>query len=97
MKAIKVSDDVHAWLTGRLGLLIAKSGKQKTYDDALRALMNQAILLPEEMVSHIQELIANKELGYTNSEEFVRESVRDKLATINKKTRRSESEAEEKA
>ena len=97
MKAIKVSDDVHSWLTGRLGLLIAKSGKQKTYDDALRALMNQAILLPEEMVSHIQELIANRELGYTNPEEFVREAVRDKLVTINKKTRPSKSDAEEKA
>ncbi len=96
MKAIKVSDDVHAWLTGRLGLLIAKSGKQKTYDDALRALMNQAILLPEEIVSHIQELIANNELGYTNSEEFVREAVRDRLTTINNKMRPSESDAEEK-
>ena len=95
MKAIKISDDVHAWLTGRLGLLIAKSEKQKTYDDALRALMTQAILLPEEMVSHIHELIANKELGYTNPEEFVRESVRDKLATINKKKQQSKSEATE--
>ncbi len=81
MKAIKVSDDVHAWLTGRLGLLIAKSGKQKTYDDALRALMTQAILLPEEMVSNIQDLIANKELGYTNPEKFIREAIREKLAT----------------
>ena len=84
MKAIKVSDDVHTWLTGRLGLLIAKSKKQKTYDDALRALMTQAILLPEEMVSHIQEFIANKELSYTNPEEFVREAVREKLATNTK-------------
>ena len=97
MKAIKVSDDVHSWLTGRLGLLIAKSGKQKTYDDALRALMNQAILLPEEMVSHIQELIDNKELGYTNPEEFVREAVRDKLEKNTKKTTVSKSDAEEKA
>ncbi len=96
MKAIKVSDDVHAWLTGRLGLLIAKSGKQKTYDDALRALMNQAILLPEEMVSHIRELIAEKDLGYTSPEDFIRDAVRDKLATINKKTRPSKSDTEEK-
>jgi hypothetical protein len=97
MKGIKISDDVHAWLTGRLGLLIAKSEKQKTYDDALRALMNQAILLPEELVGHIQQLIANKELGYTNPEEFVREAVRDKLATIIRKARPSKSAAEEKA
>ncbi len=95
MKAIKVSDDVHAWLTGRLGLLIAKSGKQKTYDDALRALMNQAMLLPEEMVSHIREVVAEKDLGYTSPEEFVKDAVRDKLATINKKTRPSESGAVE--
>ncbi len=97
MKGLKASDDVHAWLTGRLGLLTAKSQKQKTYDDALRALMNQAILLPEEMVSHIREVVAEKDLGYTSPEEFVKDAVRDKLATINKKRRPPKSDTEEKA
>ena len=38
MKTIKIPDDAHARLTGILGLLMAKSGKQQTYADALRAL-----------------------------------------------------------
>ncbi len=97
MKAIKISDDVHARLTGILGLLMAKSGKPQTYADALKALTDQAILLPEEMVSNIKEVVVEKDLGYTSPEEFVKDAVRDKLATINKKTRPSELDAEEKA
>ena len=60
MKAIKISDDVHARLTGILGLLMAKSGKPQTYADALQALTNQAVLLPEEMLSRIKEVVGRK-------------------------------------
>ena len=97
MKAIKISDDVHARLTGILGLLMAKSGKPQTYADALRVLTTQALLLPEEMVSHIREVVTDKDLGYTTIEEFVKDAVRDKLATITKKTRPSKTNAAEKA
>jgi hypothetical protein len=97
MKAIKITDDVHARLTGILGLLMAKSRKPQTYADALRALTTQAILLPEEMVSHIKDIVANKDLGYTSLEEFVKDAVRDKLEAVTKKTRASKSNAAEKA
>ena len=97
MKAIKISDDAHARLTGILGLLMAKSGKSQTYADALQALTDQAVLLPEEMISHIREIVADKDLGYTSPEEFVKDAVRDKLAAITKKSRASKSDAKEKA
>ena len=54
-----------------------------------RALTTQAILLPEEMVSHIGEVVADKDLGYTSIEEFVKDAVRDKLEAVTKKTHTS--------
>jgi hypothetical protein len=97
MKAIKVPNDLHAQLTGKLGLLMAKSGKQQTYADVIRALITQAILLPEEMISHIQEVISNnKDLGYTTLEELVTDAVRDKLESITKKRHTSKLDPVEK-
>jgi|WetSurMetagenome_2_1015567.scaffolds.fasta_scaffold59035_2 hypothetical protein len=83
MKAIKITDDAHARLTNITGLLMAKSRKPQTYADAVQALTTQAILLPEEMISHIQEVISNnKDLGYTTIEEFVKAAVRGKLEAV---------------
>ncbi len=97
MKAIKISDDVHARLTGILGLLMAKSRKPQTYADALQALTNQAVLLPEEMLSRIKEVVAEKDLGYTNPEDFIKDAIRDKLEIGTKKTRISQTNVAEKA
>lgn len=97
MKAIKISDDVHARLTGILGLLIAKSGKPQTYAYALQALTSQAILLPEEMMNHIKEVVAEKDLCYTNPEDFIKDAIRDKLKAVTKKTRQAQTNVAEKA
>jgi hypothetical protein len=40
MKALKVSDQTHARLTVIVGKLTAASGKIKTYEDAVEALLN---------------------------------------------------------
>jgi hypothetical protein len=95
MKAIKVPDDVHAQLTGKLGLLMAKSGKPQTYADVIRALTTQAILLPEEMINNIVQIVADKDLGYTSIEEFVKDAIRDKLEAVTKKSHKSKSVAVE--
>ncbi len=97
MKTIKIPDDAHARLTGILGLLMAKSRKPQTYSDALQALTNQAVLLPEEMMSRIGEVGEEKNLGYTNPKDFVKDAVRDKLKIVTKKTRQSQTNVAEKA
>lgn len=97
MKVIKISDDVHARLTGLLGLLMAKTRKPQTYADVLQALSNQAVLLPEEMLSRIKEVVSEKDLGYTNPEDFIKDAIRDKLEAITKKTRQSKTNGAEKA
>lgn len=40
MKTLKISDEVHGKLTAVLGELMAKTGKMKTYQDAIDAVLN---------------------------------------------------------
>ena len=42
MKAVKISDKLHAELTSVVGQLIAESGQIKTYENAIQALLIQA-------------------------------------------------------
>ncbi|MCW4007386.1 MAG: hypothetical protein NWF09_01660 [Candidatus Bathyarchaeota archaeon] len=41
MKTLKISDETHAKLTRIVGQLTATSGKKKTYEDAINALLDQ--------------------------------------------------------
>jgi Arc/MetJ-type ribon-helix-helix transcriptional regulator len=77
MKTLKVSDKLHAELTALVGQLIAESGKTKTYQDAVEALLHQSVAMPPEATRKIEDFVAkNKQFGYCSKEEFVREAAR---------------------
>jgi len=80
MKTLRVSDDAHRMLTRLLGEMMAQSGKAKTFSDVIEALVSRSVLLPPEVVRDVEEFIeANKQLGYTTREEFIREVVTEAL------------------
>ena len=73
-------------LTRLLGEMIAQSGKAKTFSDVIEALVSRSVLLPPEVVRHVEEFVeANKQLGYTTREEFVREAVTEALRRLSGK------------
>ena len=77
MKALKVSDQTHVEITKIVGLLTAESGIVKTYEDAVKALLHQSVIMPPEILKEIEEFIEkNKQFGYSTKEEFLRDAVR---------------------
>jgi hypothetical protein len=73
MKAVKMSDQLHAELTGIVGELIAESGQMKTYEDAIEAMVHRSVVLPPEFVQEIKAFIEdNREFGFLTIEEFLK-------------------------
>ena len=83
MKAIKISDDIHSKLTGLLGELTAETNKMQTYQDAINALLQQSVILPPEVIAKVENFIEeNKDIGFTNKEDFVRDAIRYRLERL---------------
>jgi Arc/MetJ-type ribon-helix-helix transcriptional regulator len=83
MKTLRISEDVHQKLTTLLGELMAQTSKMQTYQDAINALINESIILPQELLTQIQNFVEeNKHLGFTTREEFVRDAIRFRLAML---------------
>lgn len=83
MKSLKVSDAVHRELTRLLGEMMAQSGKPQTISDVIEALVSRSVLLPAELLRHVEEFIeVNKLLGYTTREEFIREALNETLGKL---------------
>jgi hemerythrin len=77
MKTLKVSDKLHAELTAVVGQLIAESGKTKTYEDAIEALLHRFVVIPPDLAREIEDFVyKNKQFGYSTKEEFLREAAR---------------------
>ncbi|MEM3875217.1 MAG: ribbon-helix-helix domain-containing protein [Candidatus Bathyarchaeia archaeon] len=77
MKTLKISDDVHQKLTALLGELTAQTMKMQTYQDAIKALLTQSVIVPPELLREVEEFITkNKHKGYTRKEEFIRQAIR---------------------
>src|SRR3990170_712707 len=86
MKTLRVSDDVHRELTRLLGEMMARSKKTQTCTDVIEDLVSRSVLLPLEMLRHVEEFIeANKQLGYTTREESIREAVAEALRRLSGK------------
>ena len=69
-----------------LGEVMAQSGKPQTFSDVTEALVSRAVLLPPELLRHVDEFIkANKQLGYTTREEFIREAVTEAIRRLSGK------------
>ncbi|MGB9676744.1 MAG: ribbon-helix-helix domain-containing protein [Candidatus Bathyarchaeales archaeon] len=80
MKTLRISDDAHQKLTALLGELTAQTMRMQTYTDAIESLLSQSVILPSELLADVERFIeANRNLGYTTREEFVRDSVRWRL------------------
>jgi len=86
MKTLRISEGIHRKLTATLGTLMAQTGKMQTYQDAIEAMLSQSVILPPELLRHVEEFIeANKQLGYTTREEFIREAVTEALRRLSGK------------
>lgn len=84
MKTLRISEDIHQKLTALLGELVAQTSKMQTYQDAIEALLKQSVLLPPELLIQIEDFIeANKQMGYTTREEFIRDAARWRLKFLN--------------
>jgi hypothetical protein len=81
MKTLKISDGVHQKLTALLGELVTQTSKMQTYQDAINALINESVILPQELLTQTQTFIEeNKHLGFTTKEEFIRDAIRFRLS-----------------
>jgi Arc/MetJ-type ribon-helix-helix transcriptional regulator len=80
MKTLRISEDIHQKLTALLGELMAQTSKMQTYQDAINALINESVILPQELLTQIQSFMdGNKHLGFTTREEFIRDAIRFRL------------------
>ncbi len=83
MKTLRISDDAHQKLTAMLGEITAQTMKMQTYTDAIENLLSTSISLPPELLNETQSYIeANRKLGYTSREEFIRDAIRTQLRFI---------------
>lgn len=96
MKTLRISEDIHQKLTALLGELMAQTSKMQTYQDAINALINESVILPQELLSQIQSFIEeNKQLGFTTKEEFIRDAVRFRLSWLSQERECVEVQKEE--
>ncbi len=83
---LKVSDQTHAELTKIVGQLIAESGKIKTYEDAIEALLHRSVLIPPELLGEIDAFLAkNPHFGYVTRDEFLKDAARSKMEQLTRK------------
>jgi Arc/MetJ-type ribon-helix-helix transcriptional regulator len=85
MKTLKISENIHQKLTALLGELMSQTSKMQTYQDAINALINESVILPQELITQTQSFIdENRQLGYTTKEEFIRDAIRFRLSWLKK-------------
>jgi Arc/MetJ-type ribon-helix-helix transcriptional regulator len=66
-----------------LGEITAQTMKMQTYTDAIGNLLSTSVSLPPELLNETQSFIeANRQLGYTSREEFIRNAIRTQLRFI---------------
>jgi metal-responsive CopG/Arc/MetJ family transcriptional regulator len=83
MKTLRISEDIHQKLTALLGELMAQTSKMQTYQDAINALIEESVILPQELLAQIQSFTdENKHLGFTTKEEFIRDAIRFRLSWL---------------
>lgn len=64
---------------------MTQTSKMQTYQDAINALISESVILPQEVLTQIQNFIEeNKNLGYTTREEFIRDAIRFRLTWLSK-------------
>ena len=76
LKTVRVPDKLSEQLTVLVGRETAEKLEKQTYSDAIKYLLDHHVVFPSEVISHIEELIKNNELGYRSKEEFLYEAAR---------------------
>ena len=77
MKTLRISDQLHAELTGLVGQLIAESGKIKTYEEAIETILHRSVVMPPELLQEIDDFVKkNKQFGYATKEELLKGGAR---------------------
>ena len=79
LKPVRVPEKMSEQYTVLVGKLTAEKLEKQTYSDAIKYLLDHHIVFPSELISHIEELIKNNQLGYRSKEEFLYESARQLL------------------
>lgn len=80
---IRIPKDVRERLTGFLGELMTQTREMLKLGDAVRVLLETGILLPRDLVVEIEKFVnERKDLGYTSSEDFIRDAVRHRLTEL---------------
>jgi Arc/MetJ-type ribon-helix-helix transcriptional regulator len=83
MKTLRISDDAHQKLTAMLGEITAQTMKMQTYTDAIENMLSTSVSLPPELLNETQNFVeANRHLGYTSREEFIRDAIRTQLRFV---------------
>jgi len=55
----------------------------QTYQDAIEAMLSQSVILPQDLLTQIEEFIEkNKQLGFTTKEDFLRDAARFRLSYL---------------
>ena len=79
LKTVRVPEKVSEQYTVLVGRETAEKLEKQTYSDAIKYLLDHHVVFPSELISHIEELIKNNELGYRSKEEFLYEAARQLL------------------
>ena len=79
LKTVRVPEKMPEQYTVLVGRETAEKLEKQTYSDAIKYLLGHHIVFPSKMVSRIEELIKNNELGYRSKEEFLYEAARQLL------------------
>ena len=78
-KTIRVQDKMSEKLTVLVGQVTAEKLAKQTCSDDIKYLLDRHVVFPSEMISHIEELINKKQLGYSSKEEFFYDAARRTL------------------
>ena len=83
VKTIKVSYKISEQLTFWVGKTTAEKRVKQTCSDAIKYLLEHRVMVPSEMIVHIEEYIKNKQISYSSKEEFFYESAKRLLTYYN--------------
>lgn len=80
---IRIPKDVRERLTVFLGELMTQTREMLKLGDAVRILLETGIILPKDLVVEIEKFTnERKDLGYTSSEDFIRDAIRHRLTEL---------------
>ncbi|MFQ6073972.1 MAG: ribbon-helix-helix domain-containing protein [Candidatus Bathyarchaeia archaeon] len=80
---IRIPKDARERLTVFLGELMSQTREMLTLGDAVRILLETAIILPKDLIAEVERFVHKRsDLGYTSSEDFIRDAVRHRLTQL---------------